>query len=88
MDTVDDALAARLNANTADLEEFKSQGGKLLLFHGVDDPLVPTLNTVAYYERLIAGHTHEGQHAEGERKEVLHRTQEFARLFLQPGVGK
>ena len=33
MDTLDDALAAR-NANTADLEEFKSHGGKLILMHG------------------------------------------------------
>ena len=31
MDTVDEELAARLDANTADLEEFKSHGGKLIL---------------------------------------------------------
>jgi feruloyl esterase len=53
MNMIDDALAARLNANTADLDEFKSHGGKLLLFHGFADPVVPTLNTVAYYERLV-----------------------------------
>ena len=87
MDTVDDALAARLNANTADLEEFKSHGGKLLLTHGFADPRVPTLNTVAYYERLIASQMREGRHDERERKEALRRTQEFARLFLPPGVG-
>jgi feruloyl esterase len=87
MDTVDDAMAARLNANTADLEEYKSHGGKLLLFHGFADPVVPTLNTIAYYERLITSQTRKGRHDEGERKEGLQRTQEFARLFLQPGVG-
>ncbi len=43
MDTIDDAMAARLNANTADLEEFKSHGGKLLLFHGFADPMIPTV---------------------------------------------
>jgi feruloyl esterase len=53
MDTVDDAMAARLNANTADLEEFKSHGGKLLMYHGFADPVIPTLNTIAYYQRLI-----------------------------------
>jgi hypothetical protein len=37
MDTLDDAMAARLNANTADLEAFKSHGGKLLVVHGVAD---------------------------------------------------
>ena len=79
MDTLDDALAARLNANTADLEEFKSHGGKLLLFNGFADPEVPTLNTIAYYERLIISQTRGERHDEREQKE-------FARLFLQPGV--
>jgi feruloyl esterase len=85
MDTVDDAMATRLNANTADLEEFKSRGGKLLLFHGFADPVVTTLNTIAYYERLITSQTRERRHDEGKRKEGLHRTREFARLFLVPG---
>jgi hypothetical protein len=48
---------------------------------------VPTLNTVDYYERLIARQTREGRHDEGERSEARRRTQEFARLFLFPGVG-
>jgi feruloyl esterase len=85
-DTVDEELAARLNANTADLEEFKSHGGKLILTHGFADPRSPTLNTVAYYERLITSQIRDGRHDEGERKEALRRTQEFARLFLFPGV--
>jgi feruloyl esterase len=86
MDTVDEELAARVNANTADLEEFKSRGGKLILTHGFADPRVPTLNTVAYYERLISSQVREGPHDEGERKEALRRTRDFARLFLFPGV--
>jgi feruloyl esterase len=86
MDAVDEAMAARLNANTADLEEFKSHGGKLILTHGFADPRSPTLNTVAYYERLITSQTREGRNDERKRKEGLRRTQEFARLFLFPGV--
>jgi feruloyl esterase len=87
METLDEKLAAMANANTADLEEFKAHGGKMILTHGFADPWVPTLNTVAYYERLIASQTRDGGHDEGERKEALRRTQEFARLFLFPGVG-
>jgi feruloyl esterase len=87
MDAVDGELAAVLNANTADLEEFKAHGGKLILSHGFADPRSPTLNTVAYHERLIASQTRDGRDDEGERKETLRRTQEFARLFLFPGVG-
>jgi feruloyl esterase len=86
MDTLDDAIAARLNANTADLEEFRSHGGKLVLFHGFADPQIPTLNTIAYYERLIRSQTHGGRHDERKRRKALHRIQEFARLFLLPGV--
>ena len=80
MDTLDDELAARMNANTADLEEFKSHGGKLILTHGFADPRLPTLNTITYYERLITSQTRR------DREESLRRTQEFARLFLFPGV--
>jgi feruloyl esterase len=87
MDTLDDELAARSNANTADLEEFRSHGGKLMLTHGFADPLVPTLNTVAYYERLISSQTREGRRSEEDRNEALRRTREFARLFLLPGAG-
>jgi len=36
---------------------------------------------------LIANQTREGRHEKGERKEALRRTQEFAQLFLLPGVG-
>src|SRR5262249_40377262 len=72
MEALDQAMAARLNANAVDLEEFKSHGGKLILTHGFADPAVPTLNTVDYYERLIASQTHDGWGDEKERKEALH----------------
>ena len=65
----------------------RSHGGKLILAHGFADPRSPTLNTVDYYERLIASQTREGRYDMGEREEALRRTQEFARLFLFPGVG-
>jgi feruloyl esterase len=82
MDAMDDAMAARLNANTADRAEFKSHGGKLVTRQGFADPEVPTLNVVDYYERLIASQTPgDGQH-KGDRQQGLSRTQEFARLFI------
>ena len=66
-------MAAQLNANTADLEEFKSHGGKLILWHGFEDPEVPTLDTIAYYERLIASQTPGNGHGKGERGGDPHR---------------
>jgi feruloyl esterase len=86
MDTVDEELAAQQNANTADLQEFQSHGGKLILTHGFADPRLPTLNTITYYERLITSQVRESRHDSGERNEALRRTQDFARLFLFPGV--
>jgi feruloyl esterase len=67
MDTLDEAEAARSNANTADLEEFKSHGAKLIPTHGFADSDVPTLNTVSYYERLIASQAREARQDEEER---------------------
>jgi len=87
MGAVDDELAATLNANTADLEEFRSHGGKLILWQGFADPLIPVLNTIAYYDRLITSQMRDGRHDTAARKEAVRRTQEFARLFLAPGVG-
>jgi feruloyl esterase len=84
---VDEQLAGILNANTADLEEFRSHGGKLILWQGFADPQIPVLNTVAYYERLIATQMPDGRYDPAARKEAVRRTQEFARLFLAPGVG-
>ena len=48
---------------------------------------MPVLNTIAYYERLIASQMPEGRHDDEVRKEALRRTQEFARLFLSPASG-
>jgi feruloyl esterase len=87
MNTMDRELAFTLNANTADLEEFRLRGGKLMLWQGFADPRISVLNTIAYYERLITSQMHDGRHDKEARKEALRRTQDFARLFLAPGVG-
>ena len=45
--------AEALNANNADLKPFKARGGKLIIYHGWDDPAISALNTVNYYESVI-----------------------------------
>lgn len=62
--------------NTADdvaLAPFKSRGGKLLLAHGMADPIFSAAEVVDYYQRL------QTVHGAG--------TPDFARLFLIPGMG-
>ncbi len=45
--------AAALDAVNPDLSAFRSHGGKLILYHGWNDPAILALNTVNYYEEVI-----------------------------------
>jgi hypothetical protein len=64
-----------LESDDPDLTAFRDHGGKLLLWTGLADPLIPPQGTVAYYRSVV-------RHMGG-----LQRTERFARLFLAPGVG-
>jgi feruloyl esterase len=63
------------NAINSDLGPFQLAGGKLLLYHGWADNLIAPLGTVNYYQDVL--HTMGG----------AEQTQNFARLFMVPGVG-
>ncbi|MDX2602791.1 tannase/feruloyl esterase family alpha/beta hydrolase [Streptomyces caniscabiei] len=58
-----------------DLSAFRAAGGKVLLWHGLADQLIPSQGTIRYYEQVTA--------AMGGRA----KTEQFARLFTAPGVG-
>jgi pimeloyl-ACP methyl ester carboxylesterase len=62
-----------LGTDDPDLARFRDHGGKLIIYHGLTDQLIPAAGTIEYYKRV--------QHRLGEKK-----TAEFARLFLVPGV--
>jgi pimeloyl-ACP methyl ester carboxylesterase len=62
-------------ATDPDLRPFRDSGGKLILWHGWNDPSVPPLGTIAYCQAA--------QDAGGGLEEV----QQFARLYMFPGVG-
>ncbi len=57
-----------------DLTPFRDRGGKLIIYHGQTDQLIPAEGTVDYYKRV--------QQAMGGAE----KTARFARLFLAPGV--
>jgi feruloyl esterase len=46
-------FAAEYEATSTDLSRFVSHGGKLLLYHGFDDPGPSPLATIDYYERAV-----------------------------------
>jgi len=80
MATVDQVLAADLNANSTDLRPFAVKGGKLILYHGFADPLIPSQTTINYYDALVQTMTG------GSSMQSLAQTQQFARLFMAPGM--
>jgi feruloyl esterase len=82
VELVNARLSHVLNAVDPDLREFKENGGKLIMWHGWNDPGVMPRETIDYYERLA-------QFAEraGESDDGAVFTQEYARLFMMPGVG-
>ncbi len=72
-------VEARLDADVNDatrgnLRSFRARGGKLIIYHGLADSLVPPAQSVAFYQR--------------QARELggVARLQDTARLFMVPGV--
>lgn len=93
---VDDQLAAVLNATSTDLSEFREHGGKLLMYHGWADPLIPSQSSINYFLALVGNEGPGFQqgfqpagffdHGNGPGNPALRRTQSYARLFMVPGM--
>lgn len=64
---------AFLTAVDPNLEPFRRHGGKLLMYAGWADPVVPPQDTAAYFEQVS--------------KTMGSNTKAFARLFMAPGMG-
>lgn len=65
--------AAALDSIDPNLKAFKSRGGKLIIYHGWNDPAIPAQNTINYFESVLA---HMGRRD----------TDSFVRLFMVPGM--
>jgi len=63
-----------IGTDNPDLTRFRDHGGKIIIYHGLADQLIPAAGSVQYFKRLQ-------QHMGGPEK-----TAKFARLFLAPGV--
>jgi hypothetical protein len=73
-DTVEQ-VGPLMATDNPDLRAFRDGGGKLVLWHGWNDQLINAVGTVDYYDRVT-----------DELGGGYERTQEFARLFMAPGV--
>ena len=65
---------AVIGTDDPDLARFRGRGGKVIIYHGLADQLIPAAGSIDYYLRLQ-------QRMGGARD-----TAKFARLFLVPGV--
>jgi Tannase and feruloyl esterase len=71
--TNDEKLAKILNATDPNLTGFKARGGKLILYHGWNDPAISALNTINYYNSVV--------NRMGARE-----TDAFVKLYMVPGM--
>ena len=67
-------FSATIATDDPDLSQFKADGGKILIWHGLADQLIFPQGTINYYKRVIDAMGGAGQ------------TGSFARLFLAPGA--
>ncbi len=65
---------AVFGTDSPDLTRFRDRGGKVIIYHGLADQLIPAAGTVDYYRAVQA------------RMGGAEKTAQFARLFLAPGV--
>lgn len=75
VERLDEVLGDILNATNPDLTAFRKAGGKLLMLHGMADPIIPYMDSREYYERVV---TYEGS---------VEKTEKFFRYFMIPGLG-
>jgi len=68
-----DKEAANLDATNPDLSRFAARGGKLILYHGWNDPAISPYNTVEYFESV-------------QKKMGAGKVDSFARLYMIPGM--
>ncbi|MCZ8018451.1 tannase/feruloyl esterase family alpha/beta hydrolase [Novosphingobium sp.] len=64
-----------LNADNPDLSAFRAAGGKLIMWHGMADPLVVPTQSTDYYRQVL------------KQMGGATRVQRFFRLFMAPGLG-
>ena len=69
----DDKLARALNATDPDLKPFRTRGGKLIVYHGWNDPAISPLSSIDYFRSVRA-------------KMGANEEDGFLRLYLAPGM--
>jgi feruloyl esterase len=72
MKALSSGLAAEVHQQNPDISAFVNRGGKLLLWHGFNDPGPSPLSTIEYFDQV---------------RQKVPAAKDSVRLFLAPGVG-
>jgi feruloyl esterase len=79
-----ESLDSSWNTSNRDLDAFKDAGGKIIQYHGWDDPNIPALEAVKLFNAVIAD---QAKRHRLTPQQALEKTQQFYRLFMVPGMG-
>lgn len=66
---------ARIDTDNPDLSAFRDRGGKMMVYHGTSDVVIPLSGTLHYFDALVR---HEGGLSQADR---------FYRLYTVPAMG-
>jgi feruloyl esterase len=79
-----ESLDASWNSRNRDLDAFKQGGGKMIQYHGWDDPNIPALEAVNFFNSVVAD---QAKRHKLTAQQALDATQQFYRLFMVQGMG-
>jgi feruloyl esterase len=65
--------AEAIDSADPNLKPFYSRGGKLIIYHGWNDPAIPALSSVNYYRQVVETVSQA-------------KTESFVRLYMVPGM--
>jgi feruloyl esterase len=82
----DAKMAAVINSTDPDLSDFNALGGKLIMYHGWNDPLVNPRNSINYYKSVVANLHHHKQDFNEKAPGPAREAESFVRLFMVPGM--
>ena len=77
------------NSTDPNVFPLRARGGKLIMYHGYADPLIPPENTINYFQSVVDLELQQVPMVTDpafRRMMALGKTQVFARLFLVPGM--
>lgn len=78
-----ETLDTSWNSRNRDLDAFIKAGGKVIQYHGWDDPNIPALEAVRFYQSLVDDQVRRHRLT---RAQAVEATRKFYRLFMVAGM--